>query len=339
MNGFNGFNGYTGGMWSDKFTAEAFYRRQKETENLKKLGFYTGAAILGTIIIQNALIMALSFSGLYGKYFSDGIFASGFDILMTVVSLLLPFVLVGRSMSRYASVPRVFYLGGPYRSSMMIPAVVAGVGCCMGANIVTNYISVIFNNFGYEPSSVELNMPDGLGGFIMSLFRIVIVAGVVEEVIMRGYTLGSLRFYGDKFAILMSSIVFALIHGNFTQIPFALISAFGLGYFTVKTGTIWTGVIIHIVNNLISVIFYYMPNLTDESVSVFLQLIIIYGLVIAGIIALAVFNSKTKDVPLNQGGSILTKEEKLKAYFINVPMIISVLYFVLMSVLGVAELE
>ncbi len=339
MNGFNSFNGYPGGVWSDKFTAEAFYRREKEKENLKKVGFYTGLAILGTIIIQNVLVLILSVSGLQDKYFDDGVFASGFDILLTVMSLLMPFVLVGKSLKRYSCVDRVFYLGGPYRNSLMLPSVVAGVGCCMGANIITNYISVIFNNFGYEPSSIDFSLPEGFSGFIMSLFRVVIVAGVVEEVIMRGYTLGNLRFYGDKFAIVMSSVVFALIHGNFTQIPFAFLSAFGLGYFSVKTGTLWTGVIIHIVNNLISVVFYYVPDFIPEELNVFLQLIIIYGSVIAGLFAFAAFNSKTKDIPLQKGSSILSNEEKLKAYFINIPMILSVLYFIVVSVMGIAKIE
>ena len=219
----------------------------------------------------------------------------------------------------------------------MLPAVVAGVGCCMGANIITNYISLIFNNFGYEPSNIDFSLPEGFSGFVMSLFRVVIVAGVIEEVIMRGYTLGNLRFYGDKFAIAMSAVVFALIHGNFTQIPFAFLSAFGLGYFSVKTGTLWTGVIIHIVNNLISVVFYYTPEFIGEELNVFLQVIIIYGSVIAGAFALSFFNSKTKDIPLQSGGSVLGTKEKLKAYFLNVPMIISVLYFVIVSFAGVTE--
>lgn len=333
----NGFYGHPGGMWDNNFYSEMFLRRYNEKSNLKKVGFYTGVAVLGTVLIQNIMVVALSFSGLYDRYFSDGIFATGFDIMLSILSLLLPFAAVGRSMNRYSFVNRVFYLGGPYRNSMMFPAVLAGVGCCMGANIVTTYISLIFNNFGYEPSSLEINFPEGVAGFIMSVFRIVIVAGVVEEVVMRGYTLGNLRFFGDGFAIVISSVVFALIHGNFTQIPFALISAFGLGYFSVKTGTMWTGVIIHIINNFISVLFYYIGDSIDENLNTLIQLVIIYGSVFVGVISFAYFVSKTKDIPLMKGGSILSTGEKVKAYFLNVPMIISVIYFIVVSVAGVTE--
>ncbi|MBE6773450.1 MAG: CPBP family intramembrane metalloprotease [Clostridia bacterium] len=333
----NGFYGYSGTVWDENFNSAMFLRKHQEQENLKKVGFYTGLAILGTILIQNVLVVALAAFGLQDRYFDDGIFASGFDIMLSILSLLMPFMIAGRAMNRYSSVGRVFYLGGPYRKSMMLPAVVAGVGCCMAANIVTTYISLIFNQFGYEPSSIDFSLPEGAFGFVMSLFRVVIVAGVVEEVIMRGYTLGNLRFYGDMFAIAMSSVVFALIHGNFTQIPFALLSAFGLGYFSVKTGTLWTGVIIHIINNFVSVIFYYTEGVIEENLNVMIQLAVIYGSVFIGFIAFAYFVSHTKDIPLMKGGSMLSSKEKLKAYFLNVPMIISVLYLIIVSVAGITE--
>ncbi len=336
MQSFN--NSFNSNRFFGEIPPEIFMRKEKEKSDLKKVGFYTGVAILGNILAQNAMLVFLQAFNLTDKYLNDGVFSTGLDIIFTVVSLLLPFMLVGRKMNEYSSVERVFYLGGPYRNSLMLPAVVAGVGCCMGANIVTNYISVIFNNFGYEPSDLDFNLPDGAGGFVLSMFRMAIIAGLVEEIAMRGYTLGNLRFYGDKFAIIMSSIVFAVIHGNFTQIPFALISAFGLGYFSVKTGTMWTGVIIHIINNAISVSLYYLTDLIGEQSSLWLQLLIIYGFIGLGIVSLIYFNSKTRDIPLSNGNSILDSSEKTKAYFSSVPMIISIAYFIIISILSITKI-
>ena len=323
MNNFNGSfnNGWHYDAWLD------FTRKQKEKADLKKVGFYTGTAILLNILVQNVITIMLSAFGLADKYLNDGVFAAGFDILFTVAALFVPFALVGKKMKAHSGAERVFYLGAPYRGSDMPVAVIAGVGCCMGANIVTNYISAIFNNFGYEASNLEFNLPDGIGGFLLSLVRMAVVAGIVEEIAMRGYVLGNLRRYGDGFAIAMSSVVFAVIHGNFTQMPFALISAFGLGYFSVKTGTMWTGVIIHMINNAVSVIFYYISEQSGENDNLLLQALVIYGLIFAGIVCAARFVSRTKDIPLYSGESILTTGEKLKAYFSSVPMIISLVYF------------
>lgn len=334
----NNYNSSFEGRFYQGFSPEYFMRKQKEKADLKKVGFYTGVAIVGNIVVQNVLVVLLQIFGLGEKYLKDGVFSAGFDIIFTILALLLPFLLVSRKMNSHASVGRVFYLGGPYRKGLMLPAVVAGVGCCMGANIVTNYISAIFNNFGYEPSDLEFNLPDGPWGVILSLFRMAVIAGIVEEITMRGYVLGNLRFYGDGFAIVMSSLVFAVIHGNFTQIPFAFISAFGLGYFSVKTGTMWTGVIIHMLNNALSVIFYYTPDIIGEDANLWLQFVIIYGLIAAGVACTVHFNNKTKDIPLYKGGSVLENNEKVKAYFSSLPMIISVVYFIIISIISITEI-
>ncbi len=331
MNNFNN--------WYSGFSPEILFKKQQEKADLKKVGFYTGVAIMLNILAQNALVTALSVFGLRDKYLNDGVFSTGFDILFTVIALLLPFVAVGKKMNACSHSQRVFYLGGPYRNSMMLPAVIGGVGCCMGANIATNYISVIFNNFGYEPSDIEFNMPDGPGGFLLSMIRMAVVAGIVEEIAMRGYVMGNLRFYGDKFAIIMSSVVFALIHGNFSQIPFALLSAFGLGYFSVKTGTMWTGVIIHMLNNALSVAFYYLPELVGEDTSLWLQFVLIYGLIVCGVGCVVYFNRQSRDIPLYKGESVLETKEKIVAYFSSASMIISVVYFIIISIIGITEIS
>ncbi len=335
MNSFN--NSFNNAWQYDAWLN--FTKKQKEKADLKKVGFYTGVAILLNILVQNVLTVLLAAFDLTDKYLNDGVFAAGFDILFTVLALLVPFALVGRKMNAYSGAERVFYLGAPYRYRDLPSAVLAGVGCCMGANIITNYISAIFNNFGYEPSDLEFNLPDGIGGFLLSLVRMAVVAGIVEEIAMRGYVLGNLRFYGDGFAIAMSSVVFAVIHGNFSQMPFALVSAFGLGYFSVKTGTMWTGVIIHMLNNAISVIFFYVPELVGEEDLLWLQALVIYGLIAVGIFCAVRFSSKTRDIPLNEGRSLLTTGEKLKAYFCSVPMILSLVYFVVISIIGITEIS
>lgn len=71
---------------------------------------------------------------------------------------------------------------------------------------------------------------------------------------MRGVVMQPLRKYGDWFAILTSAFVFALMHGNLVQAPFAFIAGIGLGYAVIASGSLWTGILIHLLNNSISVI-------------------------------------------------------------------------------------
>ena len=54
-------------------------------------------------------------------------------------------------------------------------------------------------------------------------------APLIEEFIFRGAVLKTLEPFGKWFALLASSLAFALMHGNFAQIPFAMSAGLILG--------------------------------------------------------------------------------------------------------------
>lgn len=76
------------------------------------------------------------------------------------------------------------------------------------------------------------------------------VAPLVEELIFRGAVLKTLEPFGKWFALLASSLAFALMHGNFAQIPFAMAAGLILGYIAMEY-SIWYSLLLHISNNLI----------------------------------------------------------------------------------------
>lgn len=53
----------------------------------------------------------------------------------------------------------------------------------------------------------------------------VVMAPICEEILFRKILIDRIRLYGDKAAILVSSVVFGLSHGNFYQFFYA----FGIG--------------------------------------------------------------------------------------------------------------
>ena len=86
-------------------------------------------------------------------------------------------------------------------------------------------------------------------GRIIYALSVAVVAPLVEEFAMRGVVMQPLKKYGRWFAIIASSLVFGVLHGNFIQAPFALIAGIGIGYAVCVTDSIWTGVLIHFCNN------------------------------------------------------------------------------------------
>ena len=75
-------------------------------------------------------------------------------------------------------------------------------------------------------------------------------APVVEEIIFRGLILRGLERFGKGYAVLISSILFGLFHGNIIQSPYAFAVGLVLVYTAVKYNIVWA-MVLHMVNNLI----------------------------------------------------------------------------------------
>ena len=138
--------------------------------------------------------------------------------------------------------------------------------------------------------------------------------------------MGNLRKYGDKFAIVVSATVFAVIHGNLIQAPFALIAGFALGYFSVKTGTLWTGIAIHAANNFISTAVSYAMDFYGEEKVAMVYAYILYGLIIIGFIAVKAFNKRNSNKFFYEDSLMLSVGEKVKDFFLNPAMIVAMGY-------------
>ncbi len=86
------------------------------------------------------------------------------------------------------------------------------------------------------------------------LLPIFLIAGVigpiVEELMFRKLILERLYPFGEKFAILLSALLFALFHGNLTQFIYAFLLGAVFGYLYCRTGRILYPILLHMIINL-----------------------------------------------------------------------------------------
>lgn len=77
-------------------------------------------------------------------------------------------------------------------------------------------------------------------------------APIFEEIIFRGFTMNAYhKANGSKtLALVMSAIIFGMMHGNPIQIFFAFVVGLVLGYTAMEYGIIWS-ILLHIINNFV----------------------------------------------------------------------------------------
>jgi membrane protease YdiL (CAAX protease family) len=84
-----------------------------------------------------------------------------------------------------------------------------------------------------------------------TLLFAVVLAPVVEELIFRKMIVSRLRKYGDRTAILVSSLLFALLHGNLSQLFYAFGLGCLLGYVYARTGKLRYSIGLHMTINFL----------------------------------------------------------------------------------------
>lgn len=97
----------------------------------------------------------------------------------------------------------------------------------------------------------SIPLPGDIGGIVLYLINFVIIAPILEELVFRGFVMQPLRRYGDGFALIVSSLAFALLHINLLKLPYAFLCGLCLGYFVLRTGSLIAGMALHFANNLL----------------------------------------------------------------------------------------
>ena len=113
------------------------------------------------------------------------------------------------------------------------------------------------NLIGYDPSVFATDLltdssDPKLYELILDFIVVCLVPGFCEEFLFRGAILSNCLPFGKGKAILISALLFSLMHRNPAQILYTFVAGILLGIIYVKTKSIWNCVILHTVNNFVS---------------------------------------------------------------------------------------
>ncbi len=162
--------------------------------------------------------------------------------------LIVPFLFLKSKSLRYSdSVPLKGKIK-PIAIALIIPITI-------GAFMQNTILSVAFNwlleAIGITPS-IDLPSTDGALNVLLATMAICILPAFAEEFLFRGIILSSYESKGLIPSCLLSAVIFALSHFNPAQFVHQAILGFILAYITVCSGSIWYGVIMHLLNNVIA---------------------------------------------------------------------------------------
>lgn len=300
-------------------------RKKNETRTVRTMSAAHGLSVLGFTVFAYVFSAFLALIPAFrAAYTGNSVFSEAIDAVFSICIIFVPFF-IGFLFQKKRGLIKELPLGTPNDGKAAVLLVFIGVMCCVAASYATGILTTVVENiFGVtftlpESDTVYNSVPLVL----LATLGTAIVPAFVEEFAIRGTVMQPLRKYGDKFAIVMSALVFGLMHGNMVQIPFAFLAGLAIGYAVTVTGSMWVGVAIHFFNNFISVLMQVaVDNLPDK-----LENIVLLGLLAlvftTGIACLVLYLKNYARVPLQKGDETLSNGEKAKAYLCTVPMILA----------------
>ena len=140
---------------------------------------------------------------------------------------------------------------------LVIPLSVALI--CMGQPLAEGFVRLVAL-IGYDISAATSIMPSTPGELAATLILVALLPAIAEEYVFRGCVARAFARKGYVFAVFMSALLFAIMHGS----PLQLVHQFLIGVVCAvlffATRSLWPPIILHFLNNAIALVLGYMQN-------------------------------------------------------------------------------
>ena len=185
---------------------------------------------------------------------------------------------------------------------LLIAATVFFQGTALLADRILEYI---LNLFGLTAAYAPAALADNTASPLLLLYSC-IAAPAVEEIVYRGFILKGLLPAGRNFAIIVSAVLFGLMHGDISQTLFTFLMGLLLGFVAAEY-SIWWAVFIHFFNNgilsfILGLIWIRLPG-----ACAYMVIISLYVIAGAFTACYAAVHSKSIARYLSDGGGIAGK--------------------------------
>lgn len=125
--------------------------------------------------------------------------------------------------------------------------------CCPFIAIVILALLIILGAYIYVPNLFEKELNFAIQDIVLCTITFGLMQPIAEELLFRGVLLHNLLKWKDDnpwLAIIVSSVLFSIVHLNYTQMINAAILGLIMGWLFYKTKSLWPCLIIHVTNNL-----------------------------------------------------------------------------------------
>ncbi len=178
---------------------------------------------------------------------------------------------------------------------------------------ITSFLNLLGQLFVPNEITAQIQYYSSLTGgrvwdkpFLLNLLYMAILPAVVEEFLFRGVLFQGFRSCGLFKTAFLTSLMFALAHGNLNQFLYAFAIGLFLAYLVEASGSIYAAMLVHMALNSVTVLLGYLQQFLPENISsaiietentsvrdLSMVYWVIYGIIAAACIILAIIVIRT----------------------------------------------
>jgi hypothetical protein len=289
-----------------------------------------GIAMLMWVVIDNiiskAVISLFSFLGfdIHTSFFSTGFYGGDVEIVTSLILIgLMKVILPAWYVHWKLKMPlKAQYMTRLRHSSDMIATLcmsLAASAVTSLPNIYTNRTRQVFNYF--REIDADATAWDQQQFIIYAIFDIVVVS-VMSELFFRGAIFGALRQFGDLFAVVVTSMMSALLVQDVREFPAALLMSAIAAAGMLRSGSILTAVYVQIIFKLYRMALILLESTSVDSAflkrNIFILAVFIFG--VAGVSLLYMLGKKKNHHRIASYKSEITMWQRLVIAFRSYPV-------------------
>ena len=265
-------------------------RKRKKADLLRYAANICAAGILAYFAV--GLITRLITRAVFAQFHKDATLESPIAVpewVLGLVNLLLPAL----ALSAAFFFIRSLAAGGPLAVRIRLhvprtPQLWLFVPVFLGISLLGDLLTSILQRFlaahtrYAAPEAVYL--PNSGGALLLYFAGMCVVPAVFEELLVRGAWQQMLSRWGAWFSIVVSSVTFALMHGDAAQMPAVFVQSVMMGLAAHCTGTLSVGIVLHFANNMMAFCFLYASQAMDgvSALAMTAYLVVVFLLAAAG---------------------------------------------------------
>ena len=221
--------------------------------SMQAVAFIVQFAILAVFLLYKNLFVNISFSYIVNVFQNQQSLMNEISSTVTYFAyMFIPFTLIVFVLRQHPF--HIVPVKAVRDKRIIVPAIVLALCFSFISDLATNYIQTFLGFLHLNSTSPDFTAPSGPFSFAVFFFQICILAPICEEFIFRGVILHNLKRFGNAFAVVVSAVLFSMVHGNLLQMPLAFIVGLLFGVIAIKTGSIWITILLHSIVNTESTI-------------------------------------------------------------------------------------